>query len=223
MKIAIYTLTRDRLEYTKYCFATLREKAGYPFDHFIVDNGSQDGTVEWLKENEKDFAKVIYNPENRGISVGSNQALKEIQGYDLIIKMDNDCLVQTDGILDKIVKIYQSRGIFSPQYVLSPYVNGINNQPTRGLLSGLGGYTIGQTSIIGGLFHIVPNEVYSKYTYDETLPLAKYQDDFFCKWVKENGGVVGYIEELKVEHYEGTDNQAKRFPEYFQRKWKEEV
>jgi hypothetical protein len=143
--------------------------------------------------------------------------------YDLIIKMDNDCFVETKGILKEIVHIYSQMGEFSPKYVLSPHVNGINNQPTRGGKDGIGGYTIGLTSIIGGLFHIVPKEVYAKYRYDESLPLAKYQDDFFCKWVKENGGRVGYIEELKVQHYEGTDNQAKRYPEYFKRKWNEEV
>jgi len=223
MKIAIYTLTRERLEYTKDCFQSLKEKAGHPYDHYVVDNGSKDGTVEWLKEN--DFKKVIYNPENVGISKGSNQALEEIfkENYDLIIKMDNDCFIETDGILREIVKIYSSLGQFSPQYVLSPYVNGINNQPTRGGKDGIATYTIGLTAIVGGLFHIVPSLVYSKYRYDEKLPLAKYQDDFFCKWVKENGGRVGYIEELKVQHYEGTDNQAKRFPLYFERKWKEEV
>jgi GT2 family glycosyltransferase len=223
MKIAIYTLTRDRIEYTKECFQSLRERAGYAYDHFVIDNGSVDGTVEWLKEN--DFKKVIYNKENVGISKGSNQALEEIlkEQYDLIIKMDNDCFIETDRILEKIVVIYSAMGEFSPKYVLSPYVNGINNQPTRGGKDGVGGYTIGLTAIIGGLFHIVPFSVYSKYTYDESLPLAKYQDDFFCKWVKENGGRIGYIEELKVQHYEGTDNQAKRYPNYFQRKWKEEL
>jgi len=40
MKIAIYTLTGDRLEYTKYCFDLLQKKAGYSYDHYIADNGS---------------------------------------------------------------------------------------------------------------------------------------------------------------------------------------
>ena len=57
-KIAVYTLTRDRIEYTKECFAMLESKAGIEYDHYIVDNGSQDGTVEWLKENEIGRAHV---------------------------------------------------------------------------------------------------------------------------------------------------------------------
>jgi len=50
MKIAIYTLTRDRLQYTQDCFSSLWQNAGMPFDHYIVDNGSEDGTVEWLMQ-----------------------------------------------------------------------------------------------------------------------------------------------------------------------------
>lgn len=196
-----------------------------PFDHYIIDNGSTDGTAEWLKQNESQFFKVIYNSENVGISKASNQALSEIfkNSYDLIVKMDNDCLVESDNILKEIVKIYESLGRFSGKYVLSPYVNGIINQPTRGGKDGIGGYTIGLTGIVGGLFHIVPFEIYREFRYDEKLPLAKYQDDTFCKWFKENGGKIGYIEELKVMHKDGTEEQAKKYPEYFKRKFDEET
>jgi GT2 family glycosyltransferase len=223
LKIAVYSLTRDRLEYTQDCFKKLKEKAGITYDHYIVDNGSQDGTVEWLKENE--FKKVIYNSENLGISKASNQALEEIfkENYDLVIKMDNDCEIESENILKIISDIYESFGKYSARYILSPYVNGINNQPTRGGKDGANGYTIGLTSIVGGLFHIVPADIYKEYRYDETLPLAKYQDDFFCKWFKENGGKVGYIEELKVWHKDTTTGQCEKYPDYFARKWNEEI
>ena len=212
-KIAVYTLTRDRIEYTKECFAMLESKAGIEYDHYIVDNGSQDGTVEWLKENENNFKKVIYNTENQGISKGSNQALNEIFSsgipYEIIIKMDNDCYVESENILKSILEIYEKKGEFSAQYVLSPRVKGINTQPTRGGQEGLSGYIIGLTAIVGGLFHIVSYDVYKKYKYDEKLPLAKYQDDFFCKWFKSNGGKVGYIEDLVVWHKDTTDGQCR--------------
>lgn len=223
LKIAIYSLTRDRLEYTQDCFKKLKEKAGLPYDHYIVDNGSQDGTVGWLKENE--FKKVIYNSENLGISKASNQALEEIfkENYDLVIKMDNDCEIESENILKIISDIYESFGKYSARYILSPYVKGINNQPTRGGKDGANGYTIGLTAIVGGLFHIVPADIYKDYRYDETLPLAKYQDDFFCKWFKENGGKIGYIEELKVWHKDTTAGQCEKYPDYFVRKWDEEI
>jgi len=225
MQIAVYSLTRDRLEYTKHCFQTLKEKAGVQYDHYIIDNGSTDGTVEWLKENESQFKKVIYNSENLGISKSSNQALDEIskQDYDLIIKMDNDCDVVSENILGQIAEIYSDTKKFSPKYILSPRVEGIVNQPKRGFYIQLGGRRIGMVSVVGGLFHIVPREVYQNYRYAENLPKAKGQDETFCGWAKSNGCEVGYIEGLVVNHYETTEGQAKRFPDYFKRKWNEEI
>ena len=227
MKIAIYTLTRDRLEYTKHSFSTLKEKAWYDYDHFVIDNGSTDGTQKWLKANEDSFKKIILLPENIGISKGSNLALQAIYKagqYDLIIKMDNDCEVVSDNILGQIAEIYTDafNQEFNCQFILSPRVEGISRQPKRDGGTQLAGRTVGYTSIVGGLFHIVPTKVYKKYTYPETLPKAWGQDDHFCHWAKKTGCKVGYIEGLVVNHFETTDGQARRFPEYFERKFKEE-
>ena len=232
MKVAIYTLTRDRLEYTKHCFETLRRKAGYPFDHFVVDNGSEDGTSEWLAKNAKDFESVTWFNQNKGISEGSNQALRMIsfkekiyeKNYDLIIKMDNDCEIVTNDILKKIVRIYEIVQSFEnlPKYILSPQVRGINTQPVRVKSETILGHIIGMTAIVGGLFHIVPREVYNQYTYPLNMPKARGQDDDFCAWVRQQGNEVGYIEDLIVNHYETTNGQVQRFPAYFKRKRKEE-
>jgi len=222
MKVAIYTLTRDRLDYTKHCFGRFREKAGYPYDHFVVDNYSVDGTREWLKTQE--FKEVLLLDENKGISRGSNLAVDMIirGDYDLIIKMDNDCEVVSNKILSRVVSLYEGIKPFDKNYVLSPYVHGIKKQPIRARHFGLSGFRIGITAIVGGLFHIVQRKVYEGYRYPETLPLAWGQDDDFCGWVKDNGGNVGYIEGLEVNHYETTAGQAQRYPDYFERKWKEE-
>jgi GT2 family glycosyltransferase len=224
MRIAIYTLTRDRLEYTQVCFERLRLCAGADFDHYVVDNGSTDGTRLWLCDEYRP-KRLILNPSNAGISVASNAALAAITEhgeYDLIVKMDNDCAVQTPGILAAVTEIY--RDPKAVLYVLSPRVVGINRQPSRAWDTELAGHRIGVTAIIGGLFHIAPAALYQRYRYPVDLPLAKGQDDDFCRWVRDanQDAEVGYIEDLVVEHYETTDGQALRFPEYFRRKWREE-
>lgn len=231
MNVAVYTLTRDRLDYTKYAFQTLAEKAGHSYDHFIIDNGSVDGTVQWLKENEDKFKRIIYNAENLGISKASNQALDAIFGidkphehnhtfYDLIIKFDNDCEVLSENIIGQIVEIYQDQieKNFAPRYVLSPYVEGLTKQPHRGRFVQLCRRRVGMTGIVGGIFHIVPAEIYANYRYPDNLPKAWGQDDDFCHYVKTHGGEVGYIEGLKVNHYETTTGQAQRYPDYFKHK-----
>lgn len=224
MRIAIYTLTRDRLEYTKHCFKTLRDNAGMDYDHYVLDNGSTDGTAEWLEENESQFKEVVLVPGNVGISSGSNMLLDEIfkSEYDIIIKMDNDCEVWTKNILQHISELITAMKESKMQMILSPRVEGINKQPNRVKTFKLTVYNIGVTGIVGGLFHIVPAEIYAQYRYPLELPKAWGQDDDFCEWARQRDIKKGYIENLVVNHYETTVGQAARFPEYFERKWKEE-
>lgn len=223
MKIAIITLTRDRLEYTKRSFKSLKQNAGYPYHHFIVDNGSTDGTVEWLKK-QKDLDVLSYNKENEGISKSMNKALKYIltKDYDLIIKMDNDCEIVSSDVLKELVKVYESIPPFFIQFMLSPRVEGLNFQPQRFDQMEIADHPIGITRIIGGIFQPMLASQYKLYTYDESLAKAKGQDEDLNAWFQKMGGYVGYIEDLVVEHMDTTNGQEKKFPEYFKRKYQEE-
>lgn len=224
MKVAIFTLTRDRLLYTQHCFGMLREKAGYDFDHYIVDNGSQDGTVAWLDDNRDKFFDITYNAKNIGLCAGDNQALQMIresgEQYDLIAKMDNDAEVISDNIIAEMVALYSQ--IERPM-LLSPRVIGINKQPKRSYTETALTHPIGVTNHIGGLFAWCNADLYLKYTYPDNLPLARGDDSAFAFWVYQQGFIVGYVEDLVVNHFETSAGQAARFPDYFDRKWKEEV
>ncbi len=37
MKIALFTLTKDRFAYTKRTFESLAKKTHIPYDHFVID------------------------------------------------------------------------------------------------------------------------------------------------------------------------------------------
>jgi glycosyltransferase involved in cell wall biosynthesis len=231
MKVAIYTLTRDRLEYTQRSFESLRERAGYEYSHLVIDNGSTDGTVEWLKEESNaSRLQVAFANRNLGISVASNIALEVIGNRsplhrpDLIVKMDNDCMIKSPDLLRRVVECFQAseQRILGPAFLLSPAVIGINKQPQVARHTRLGEYQINLTAIVGGLFHVLPATAYLHYRYPENLPYAKGQDDALCNYWKQQGGEVGYIDALMVEHMDGTDAQAEKYPEYFQRKWLEE-
>src|SRR5258708_7391780 len=160
MRIAVYSITRDRLDYTKHCFASLREKAGQDFDHYIWDNHSEDGTKEWLLANLDDFAYVNLAASNYGIAQASNELIKVIKQrgpYDLIIKMDNDCEVVSDDILAKIAAWYAVPG--RQGFILSPRVHGLRYQPQRVRTVLLGYFRLGEVEQIGGLFLVVPARV----------------------------------------------------------------
>jgi glycosyltransferase involved in cell wall biosynthesis len=223
--VGVFTLTRDRLAYTRACFHSLRAKSGRSFLHCVVDNGSTDGTKQWLRSQYRPHM-FLDLPQNVGISKGCNLALQAIRQFwdvDLIVKFDNDCLVQTDRVLTRILASVNVVRRFFPLFVLSPRVTGIIHQPKRLKTLHIENVRVGCTSIVGGLFHSVPAYLYSAYRYPETLPPARGQDEHFCAWVLKSGGICGYLEDLEVEHIESTAVQARRYPRYFHRKHLEEV
>lgn len=230
MKFAIFSLTRDRLAYTKTCFASLREKAGLQFDHYVIDNGSEDGTYDWLLDEYKPYRVVGFNA-NMGISIASNSAVNRILvdtpaseiASTLIIKTDNDCKVITPNILAAFASIYSETE--AERWVLSPRVEGINNQPKRVREHSIAGWRIGVTAIVGGLFQVVPASIYREFMadggFDEKLPRGWGQDDWLCDWLARNSYAKGYVEDLGVEHYLGTTGQHLDMPSYTERKWSE--
>ncbi len=68
----------------------------YSYEVIVVDNGSNDGTVEWLREQKQEFEnsykcesfQIIEN-ENVGFAVGNNLGIKESSGkYILLLNPD---------------------------------------------------------------------------------------------------------------------------------------
>lgn len=226
MKVAVCTTTRDRLAYTKMCFRSLVDKAGCPFDWLVLDNGSTDGSKEWLQCYPRLMGKYWYT-ENQGLSKSYNVLIKAlIQDYDYIVHFDNDCLVLSENILAKIMKIYENP--LYKDWVLSPQVAGISTQIMRTkmhLLGEVGDAVLGEVPHVGHIFMCVPSSVYKEYLttggYPETLPKGMGQDTVFCQWLQATGHKIANVENLVVQHFEGTHAQAVRFPLYHARKIRE--
>lgn len=222
-RVAVFTLCRDRLFYTQHCFRLLHEKSGYPIDHYIINNGSEDSTTEWLIDNLELFKYVFFSEKNLGLCAGNNMALHLIRNsgikYDLIAKFDNDAEVISDNIVAEMVALYKQ---LKKPALLSPRVTGISKQPKRSYTVNDYSRPIGVTNHIGGLFAWCNADLYLKYTYPDNLPLARGDDSAFAYWVYQKKFIVGYVEDLVVNHFESSDGQFRRYPDYFSRKWKEE-
>ncbi len=223
-KIAIFTLTKDRLEYTERMFTSLDKYTHIPYTHFIVDQGSTDGTRDFLMRmmKERNNLKVIFNEDNKGISIGSNQALDAIgNDFDYIMKLDNDCEILTDDWLYELVKlIIYSNNVL----VLSPYVEGLVEHKggvPRYFSCKLLGHPVGLTFHLGGISVISASSAYNGFRFDENDTLSGTQDVSFSRQVINKGYLMGYVEDIRVEHMDTTTGQKKKFPQYF--KQREEV
>ena len=71
---SIVILSYNTLELTKTCIESIRAYTrDVPYEIIIVDNGSTDGSVKWLKR-QKDL-RCIFNEQNEGFPKGCNQGL----------------------------------------------------------------------------------------------------------------------------------------------------
>jgi GT2 family glycosyltransferase len=93
MKIHLAYLTYNRLEYTKKSLAALLADPTEEFALTIWDNGSSDGTQDFLKTiNDRRIREIVYSPKNLGQTIVTNKLWSETDA-DLVGKVDNDCLV----------------------------------------------------------------------------------------------------------------------------------
>lgn len=213
MRVAVLTLTRDRLDYTKRTFAALKEFAGCDYDHYVLDNGSDDGTQEWLES--QDDLNVTLLPSNIGVARARNMLLDvaDPTEYDVIVQLDNDCeLTQPNTVRDL------AAAVLAGNCILSPRILGLQNppQPRRELRAG--DEIILDIQQIGGIMLSAPAWVFDEYRYPESLPIWGLDDSHICAWFRAQGGTCGYVKRLEVWHMDGTDGQMQAYPEYFRRK-----
>lgn len=102
---SIIILTYNEIKYTRQCIESIRIYTGPAYELVLVDNGSGDGTREFL--SSLDRARVILNDTNRGFAVGCNQGLAAAGG-DNILLLNNDTVV-TPFWLDNMLGCLYSR------------------------------------------------------------------------------------------------------------------
>jgi GT2 family glycosyltransferase len=109
---SIVMLSYNRLPYLRNTLSALLEiSAGAPYELIVVDNGSSDGSAEFLQAaHEKgQVAKLLLLGENQGISAGYNQGFAladKNTGY--FMKLDSDIKVLTQGWLGKVVDFLEA-------------------------------------------------------------------------------------------------------------------
>lgn len=89
--------------FLKNCFDSLKNQ-DYSHEVIIVDNGSRDGSVEFVKENYPEFT-VIENQNNLGFSKAVNQGIKASK-TDYVFLLNNDVELEA-GCMDNLVKCIQ--------------------------------------------------------------------------------------------------------------------
>jgi GT2 family glycosyltransferase len=137
--LSLVVLTWNARDLVAACLAsierTLRSPDGSPelvVETIVIDNGSRDGTVEWLRERFP-WAETLALPHNRGFAGGCNAGLAIARGRHVAL-LNNDTEL-LPGCLEACVRFLDAEpgvGVVGPQ-LLHPdgrLQNSIHNAPT---------------------------------------------------------------------------------------------
>jgi len=186
----------DQLEHTRACLDSLDEHTRAPWRLIVVDNGSSDGTGEYLAERaaEWDHMTVITNDENAGFTLAVNQGMEAADGR-YVVLLNNDTTV-TPGWLTGLVMLAESDdriGLVGPK-ILHPET--------------------GQIRTIGGLVFHMGGKVSPPPGQDQDADDPRFAEPFECQYVEGSCMLVkrAVIDEIGVldevfapAYYEDTD------------------
>jgi len=228
-RVAIFSLTYGRLDYTKRIIKSLQESTAYPFDWFVWDNNSDDGTQEWLKGLEIKNGNVfhMFSEKNLGITGGSNNILDYIKSsplgneYQIIIKVDNDCEFMTKHWLEDFINMWKQNHML----YMSPYPEGLVHNPGGGPRIGrgyVGKNMIEVTLHIGGLCAFIDAKAYDHFRWSDQF-LHGNQDSEASLTFRKMSYMPCYVSKHRICHMDTTEGQHEKYPQYFERRKEEKT
>lgn len=189
-KVAAVTITYNRLDLTKRTIESFYAKTGVDF-HLFVDNGSTDGTIEWLKDYHRMELGI-----NHGIAIAFALAVDQLLDYDYILKLDNDVETVSDDIINKMVTFIERSGA----HAISPVDMLIdpNFYPQVIRRAVLNGHKIEYTSHTGGAFQIAPTKYVKRMCDDfKHLKLGDYAIGGYYRRIQ---CPPAYLTDLQMRH-----------------------
>lgn len=88
--VTVIIPTFNRLKWISICLDSIKSQTYPHIETLVIDDGSTDGTVEWLQSQPAySFARIHEQPKNGGASVARNDGIRLAQG-ELIVFIDSD-------------------------------------------------------------------------------------------------------------------------------------
>lgn len=108
-KVTIIIPNYNGLKFMEPCLKALEKQSEKEFDVLVVDNGSLDGSVEWLKERG---IPSVFLPENTGFSGAVNVGIRKAS-TPYVILLNNDTEPEPDYVRELLRMMDRSHKIFS--------------------------------------------------------------------------------------------------------------
>ena len=129
-KISLVVLNWNGKQHLETCFNSINEQTYKDFETLLVDNGSNDGSVELVKEKFP-WIKIISLPKNIGFPRGNNEGIKRTNG-EYVLTLNNDTKLDKDTLKNLMEAVEKNPGVglFSLKMVFFYEPNLINSTGT---------------------------------------------------------------------------------------------
>jgi len=105
-KIFAIIPVHNRLKFTKKCLESFKNQAYKNFEIIVVDSGSTDNTVSFIKKNYPTYKVIRGNSRwwwTKSVNVGVKEALKDACNNDFILTMNNDCYFEKNYLYNLVL------------------------------------------------------------------------------------------------------------------------
>lgn len=108
---SIVVVTFDNLAFTRMTLESVLAHTAVPYEIVVVDNGSTDGTSEYLSVlgARNRHVRVVRNAGNRGFAPAANQGIRAAVG-EVVVLLNNDTIV-TPGWISLLVAHLEERSV----------------------------------------------------------------------------------------------------------------
>jgi len=116
-RILAITLNWQQPETTLACVHALRAMHYPSLDILVIDNGSKDGSADYLRERLPPEVQLLPLPENIGFASGNNLGLRLAaeQQYDLALLLNNDAFAASEMLAALVAEYAPDIGLLSPK------------------------------------------------------------------------------------------------------------
>ena len=214
---SIVILSYNTLELTKTCIESIRAYTrDVPYEIIIVDNGSTDGSVKWLKR-QKDL-RCIFNEQNEGFPKGCNQGLAIARGTELLL-LNSDTIVTPCWLSNLRTALYSRKEVGAVSCVTNYCSNfqqiAVNYAGVDGLVKFATAYNRSDVAkwerrlTLVGFCFLFKREIYEKLGgLDERFTPGNYEDDDYSLRIWQAGYELLLCRDTFIHHF-GSASFAK--------------
>lgn len=214
---SIIIATYNNFAYTRMCIESIYRNTGQiSFEVIVVDNGSEDNTVTYLKGLADILPNlhVIFNLDNKGFACANNQGIMKARG-NYIVLLNNDTIVTRDWLRRLIYYL----DLDSKIGMVGPVTNSIGNEQMitaeYSSLKELDAFAEQRAAACRGQFFDI--EMLAMFCavmrrtlidrvglLDEQYELGMFEDDDYAYRIRLSGYKLACLEEVFVHHFGGA-------------------